>query len=419
MFPKRVVIKSFLLSIGIMAMLVGCTVYCHGQDSGWEIEQRGKSRAILESPPKKPVKTPVKDEVPKPVNLQFKIKEGAEKEIIKKFGVPKLHVGISLVEPMVMDDGEDGYTGFDIELWEMIAGELGVNTEYELMEFRDLFKALKPDSKMDVHIDTALSGITINEEREEYLDFSHAYWNSGLSIAVRKEDDGNWLDSAAAIWDSKQKYVWLLLGFIIIMAHLMWLVDKKDDGHIKSAYFPGIFEAMWFTLVTMTTVGYGDFAPKKWLSRICTAVVMLAGIGLFGIIIAELSSDYTISQLQSDISGPKDLHGRTVATLRGTTSVPVLEKLGAHVIEVAAPETLFDRLMLERADAVVYDTPTVLYYVSKYSNKIMIAGGQFEPQHYGIALPQGSEWRERINKALLKIKEDGRYEQLYRKYFNG
>lgn len=413
MFPRRVVIKALLISICIMAMFIGCTAVCYGQDAGWKTEMEGKSHRGIELEHPSRARNDAKRQALAQAALRAKAQELTAQELLEKPEKLKLRVGISPVEPMVMEEDE-GYTGFDIELWQYIVGELGLDYKYELVEFSELFSGLKNGT-----LDVAMSGITINQEREEYLDFSHAYWNSGLSIAVRKQHESSWLDSAVNIWESKQKYVWLLLGFIFVMSHLMWLVDKKDDGHIKSDYFPGIFEAAWFTLVTMTTVGYGDFAPKKWMSRICTAVVMLAGIGLFGIIIAELSSDYTIQQLQSDISGPKDLHGKVVATLRGTTSVPVLKKYGANVVEVASPETMFDKLMLERVDAVVYDTPTVLYYVGKFNNKLMMAGSQFEPQHYGIALPQDSSLRESINKALLKITEDGRYNQLYRKYFNG
>lgn len=426
MFPRRVVIKSLLLSVSIIALMISCVKLCYGQDSGWETEQRGKSgqgytelpqpgdvdRWLEEQKELGNVTTlPITEAVPDPMLVN----EG------KQVDQPApIRVGVSLVEPMVMEDGNDGLTGFDIELWQYIASELGVDYKYEPMEFSHMFEGLqRPTKQLYTQVDVAISGITITEEREETMDFSHAYWNSGLSIAVRKQAEPSFLDSLASIWNSKKKYVYWLAVFILTMAHILWLIDKKDDEHISSSYIPGIFEACWFTLVTMTTVGYGDFAPKKWASRVITSIVMLAGIGLFGIIIAELSSDYTIKQLRSDIAGPKDLHGKTVATLRGTTSVSVLEKYGAVVVEVGSSETMFDKLMLERVDAVVYDTPTIMYYVNKYNNRLMMAGDQFEPQHYGIALPQESELREEINRALLKVQEDGRYAQLYRKYFNG
>ena len=46
-----------------------------------------------------------------------------------------------------------------------------------------------------------------------------------------------------------------------------------------------------------------------------------------------------------------------------------------------------------------------------------LAGPAFQHESYGIALPSGSELVEPINLALLELREDGTYAQLYRKWF--
>ena len=46
-----------------------------------------------------------------------------------------------------------------------------------------------------------------------------------------------------------------------------------------------------------------------------------------------------------------------------------------------------------------------------------LVGSVLRPEKYGIALPSGSAHREGINRALLRIREDGRCEDLYRKWF--
>ena len=69
-------------------------------------------------------------------------------------------------------------------------------------------------------------------------------------------------------------------------------------------------------------------------------------------------------------------------------------------------------------DAVVYDAPVLLYYEHHDGNgTVMITGKKFEEQYYGIALPQGSEIREAINRALLKLRQSGFYGNLYKKWF--
>lgn len=45
---------------------------------------------------------------------------------------------------------------------------------------------------------------------------------------------------------------------------------------------------LWFTLVTITTVGYGDMVPLNFVSRIITAGLMMVGIGILGLLTATL-----------------------------------------------------------------------------------------------------------------------------------
>ena len=46
-----------------------------------------------------------------------------------------------------------------------------------------------------------------------------------------------------------------------------------------------------------------------------------------------------------------------------------------------------------------------------------MVGEVFQKQSYGIALPNGSPYRERINRALLQLKEKGVYQDVYDSWF--
>jgi voltage-gated potassium channel len=51
----------------------------------------------------------------------------------------------------------------------------------------------------------------------------------------------------------------------------------NPDANITTAV-----DALWWSYVTMTTVGYGDFYPVSTEGRLIAAVLMMAGVGLFG-----------------------------------------------------------------------------------------------------------------------------------------
>jgi len=69
-------------------------------------------------------------------------------------------------------------------------------------------------------------------------------------------------------------------------------------------------------------------------------------------------------------------------------------------------------------EAVVYDAPNLLYYANgKGKGKVTVVGKIFEPQDYGLALPQGSILRKKINLAILELIEAGEYERIKTKWF--
>jgi glutamine transport system substrate-binding protein len=72
-----------------------------------------------------------------------------------------------------------------------------------------------------------------------------------------------------------------------------------------------------------------------------------------------------------------------------------------------------------RADAVLHDTPNILYFIKTAGNgKFKSVGESLEAQQYGIAFPKGSDdLRTKVNGALKTLKENGTYNEIYKKWF--
>ena len=168
--------------------------------------------------------------------------------------------------------------------------------------------------------------------------------------------------------------------------------------------------------IAMTTVGYCDIVPRKWLGRVMAFLVMLIGIGFFGWAIAQFSAAITLQKLRSDITDHRDLRNKIVATVEGTTSIDALDDLGAIVVPVRVIDDAIERLLQHQVDAVVFDSPTILYYARNVApGKVTVVGNLFDIQYYGFLFPQGSELREPVNRALLKMHTTGQYDKIFKK----
>lgn len=95
---------------------------------------------------------------------------------------------------------------------------------------------------------------------------------------------------ARALKDSRKKIVVFLatvLVLVIIFGSVMYLVEGEEGGFIN------IPKSIYWAVVTLTTVGYGDITPQSDLGKIISSLLMLLGYSLLvvptGIITAELT----------------------------------------------------------------------------------------------------------------------------------
>lgn len=82
-------------------------------------------------------------------------------------------------------------------------------------------------------------------------------------------------------------FIYVVLILSVIMGTLMYLVEGNEAG------FTSIPRSIYWTIVTLTTVGYGDIAPQTSLGQFIATVVMVLGYGIIavptGIVTAEFA----------------------------------------------------------------------------------------------------------------------------------
>lgn len=77
----------------------------------------------------------------------------------------------------------------------------------------------------------------------------------------------------------------VVLAFILLV-YLLQLFEREKDG----ASIQSLGDAAWFAIVTLTTVGYGDYYPVTIGGKIIGLILVLCSLGLIGYIIGNLSN---------------------------------------------------------------------------------------------------------------------------------
>ena len=82
-------------------------------------------------------------------------------------------------------------------------------------------------------------------------------------------------------------FMWVVLTVVVIMGTLMYMIEGGKNG------FTSIPRSIYWAIVTLTTVGYGDIAPQTVVGQIMASVIMILGYAIIavptGIVTAEIT----------------------------------------------------------------------------------------------------------------------------------
>lgn len=326
----------------------------------------------------------------------------------------RIRVVTKKFEPFVIKDGAQ-WTGFSIDLWNALARELNLQSDW--IEVDTVSQQLQAVANGDA--DAAIAGISMTPERERMIDFSFPYFTAGLQIMTAPRG-GELLPNLFGFLASPALVQIFLIASLLAlgMAHLIWWVERNGDAGIRKAYLPGVWDGFWWLLNIVANGEYGDKNTRSFIKRLITIGFWLLGVIFIAEFTATVTSSLTVKQLSGSIAGPADLPGKRVAVVRGTTGAQYLADHFIPAVQVTQITDAYALLEQRQVDAIVYDAPVLQYYTTKEGKgKVQVVGPIFKEETYGIALPTGSRYRKPINEALLKLKQDGTYDELYAKWF--
>lgn len=304
------------------------------------------------------------------------------------------------VPPFAMRDPDGNWRGIAIDLWAGIADSLDVDYRFTELGLTEML-----DAVADRRVDAAVAALTITSDREQRVDFSHPFHTSGLGIAVQQRPGGG----VIAVLQRLLSWQFLavlggLLTLLTAVGVIIWVAERRTNAQFARAPVKGIGAGLWWSAVTMTTVGYGDKAPATLAGRAVAIIWMFAGIIIISSFTAAITTALTVGELDQSVKHVDDLYRARVLTLNGSTSDAFLSSHRVRHQTVATLPEALQRLARGEADAVVHDAPILRYLSAElHPGALRVLPQVLQRQDYGIALPQGSPGREQVNAALLRI----------------
>src|SRR5437868_8215290 len=116
-----------------------------------------------------------------------------------------------------------------------------------------------------------------------------------------------------------------LLSVLVIFLVVVFLGSVAEyflEREVQPQTFGNVPAAMWWAVVTLTTTGYGDVVPITLLGRIVAAVVMICGLGVFGLWTGILATGFAAETRRDNF----------LKTWESVTEVPFFAALGPSAI---------------------------------------------------------------------------------------
>jgi polar amino acid transport system substrate-binding protein len=306
------------------------------------------------------------------------------------------------VPPFAFRDSAGNSAGISIKLWEEMAGRLNIDYEFEETDLASMI-----DRIASGRFGAGVAALTVTQDREKLVDFTHPFFTTGLAIATRPQA-GSTMSALSGLmtWRAALAVIGVV-GALVAVGATLWFVERhRNEEYFGGPSGEGVAGGVWQALAMFVTGEYADQAPRTMAGRVLSTVWVVSSVILLTVFTGIVTSALTIEQIQGRVGGIADLPQMRIGTLPASTSEAWLTAERIASISFANLEEGLDALIEGRVDAIVYDAP-VLKYLSRtaYADQIFVLPETFAPQDYSIALTQGSAMRESLNRELLAIKE--------------
>lgn len=330
----------------------------------------------------------------------------------------KLRVGASGSAPFIIKH-KSNLKGISIDVWKEMATSQG--WQYNIVHQANISSSL--DGVAKGQLDVAIGPISITSERLQKVAFTQPFYQTEIGLLISSDHPTLWSRLSPFFGIAFISSVGVLSFALFAVGNLLWLAERDQNSeHFPKQYLKGVGNGMWFAIVTLTTVGYGDRTPVTVGGRMIAGAWMLVTMVTASSLTAGLATALTISlsnQRSERFNRPEDLQGVRIAVVSYTTGAQWANYYGARLNQT---KTLTDAIALLRSgkvDGVVFDSPALKYYLHQNPEvPLQVADFPLATENYGFVVPLNSPLLQKLNVMLLQMQETEKLNAIEKNWLN-
>lgn len=322
-------------------------------------------------------------------------------------------VGVCDRPPYSMKRLDGTWGGLAVDLWQSVAVRSGISYELVPSTLSDIETQLAAGN-----LDAAATGMVITAGGERLWTYTHPFEVAGFTIVCRDSGERG-IGATLKHLVSREMFIWTVgvLAAVVVAGVVIYAIERRRNPGFAPG-LRGVADGIWWSITTLSTVGYGDRVPVTHGGRIFGGLWMLLAFGVMTVFSGVLAAHLTVGRLLPDIQSASDLRGLTVGTVRGGGSETLFgDRSVARVLEFETPEQGLDALAAHQVDAFVGDTVSMRYLLrqDRYSSLDMAN----QPLNImfmalGISPRTKSETVEILNCNLLDLTDSEAWEKYVR-----
>ena len=335
------------------------------------------------------------------------------------FGItPKdtLVVGYTEAPPFIFAS-EGRLDGLNYRIWEELMRGEPYDYKYTSYPYMDLLQALENGT-----VDVAITPLSLTAYRASKFQFTTPYYASHGAVAVAIPSAWQKVrNTFRGLFNSNfLKGIFILILVIFIFGVLGWYFEWRHNTEHFRKGIAGIWDGVWWSAVTLTTVGYGDKAPKTVWGKIAALLLMFGGLLFVSGLTAGIASNVAVNEISNDVSTLDNFKMHKVGTIANSQ---IYDYLKTHFFrDVNAYTSLeegLNALKREEIKGFMFDEEILRAEISVLSldQEIQVLPIKYDAKFYGFGISKIHDSLPGIlSRGIMQIRDDSDWQMLLHEY---